>query len=65
MIYRDTRYDYDSSDNIEYIGKHPMTNVDENDDGWVITKLIYSGSNVVRKQGPIKGAWGNRKNLGW
>ena len=63
--FRDTRFAYDSSSNVEYIGQHPMENVDENDEGWLITKFTYSGSDPTRSQGPIKGAWGNRKNLDW
>ena len=60
MQWTDIRYDAsDSQPN--YIGL-ASTDLSTSDDGWVIFKFTYSGSNVTRIQ-KTKGVWDNRTSL--
>lgn len=54
---------YSGSD-IEYIGKHTYIDAATTDPSWEITRLLYSGSDIVGVQ-KLTGAWDNRASLSW
>lgn len=58
----DARYEYDGSDNPIYIGVHNEEDAATDDTNWTITKLTWSGGNLVRKQKTV-GAWTARAGL--
>ena len=59
-----TRFNY-SGNNVDYIGRHTDHDAATTDKAWVIRKLIYSGNDLVRIEGPLMGAWDDRAALGW
>ena len=62
--WRDVRMEY-SDGNIAYKGTHRQNNAGTDETTWVITKYTWSGSDIVRIQGPLLGSWDNRASLGW
>jgi hypothetical protein len=56
--------EYDSNDNIIYLGRNKTPNSNESADDWYIEKLTYdSANNPTRVQGPEIGRWSERTNL--
>lgn len=58
------RYYY-SGDDLEYICRHEHINAAESDPGWWVWKLTWSGGNLQKTEGPLKGAASDRASLGW
>lgn len=63
--WRQKRFAYDVSGNIEYIGFHPDSDYTSAQGGWAIWKHTYTGSNLTLIEGPLTGAWDNRALLDW
>lgn len=63
--WKQKRFDYDGSGNIEYIGFHydPLAMV--TDGNWEIWKLTYTGSNITLIEGPLTGDWDSNDSLDW
>lgn len=61
----DCRYAYDVNDNMIYMGFNLIHKAATSDSTWNVWKFTYSGSNLVRKEGPLEGSWDNRASLGW
>jgi len=62
--YKCVKLAYDGSNNVEYIGKHLREiSPSEDDLGWVITKLTWSGSYITQSQSR-EGTWTDR-TTGW
>jgi hypothetical protein len=61
----DERYAYDGSHNMIYIGKNLTMGEPEGNPTWYVWKLTYSGTDMVRHQGPLLGSWTGRAGLGW
>ncbi len=62
--WRDVRLEYDTG-NIIYKGVHFSHNAVTTDTGWEIWKYTYDGTDVVRIEGPLPGAWASRATLDW
>ena len=58
------KIEYSDGDLI-YLGKHHIHRAATNDSGWSISKFTWSGGNIIRDEGPLKGAWDNRASLNW
>lgn len=63
--WRQRRYAYDASDNIEYIGFHPKKDAPTSDSNWAVWKLTYTSDTLTLMEGPITGIWDNRATLDW
>ena len=63
-IWRDCRFAYDASDNIEYIGRNELALAAEDATTWRVCKLTYAGGLLTRKQYAI-GSWTGRPALAW
>ena len=59
------RFEYDGSDNIEYIGTHYNPKAPVTDPNWEIWKLTYTGSNITLREGPMTGDWDSNDSLDW
>lgn len=59
--FAEVRFDADDSAPI-YIGKNPTLGAATSDEGWLIYKFTYSGSNVTRIQ-KARGKWDERAGL--
>lgn len=60
-----TKLDYDSSENLIYIGRSPTAERNTSDGGWYIKKLSYdTDSNLIRIEKNV-GAWDDRGSMGW
>ena len=64
-IWHDERKDYDVGGNLIYRGVHEMHNIAVTDENWEVWKYTYTGSNVVRIEGPLRGTWDGRATLAW
>ena len=53
-----------SSDKLEYVSMHTQHNAPKDRGGWVIKKLIWSGSLLVRVE-ELVGIHNERAQLGW
>jgi hypothetical protein len=62
-LWKDQRFDYDSSGNIIYKGVSAVLNADTTMPYWYVWKYIYSGSNVSQIKGPVPGPWDGRAGL--
>lgn len=60
----DRRFAY-TSGQLNYIGRHPNSNVPTSNPHWLIWKVTWSGNNITRIQGPLEGKWDNRASLAW
>ena len=58
------RFAYSGSDLI-YMGFHAKAGIGTDDDMWAISKLTYSGNDLIRVEGPLTGAWDDRASLDW
>ena len=64
-IWRDRRYEYDANDNVKYQGKTTIAGLKTSDKKWHIWRYVYSGTNLIRTQGPLFGSWDDRDSLDW
>ena len=64
VFWRDTRMEYSDGDLI-YRGVHYLHNPDTSEGSWEIWKYTWDGSDLVRLEGPLPGAWDNRTTLSW
>lgn len=63
--WKQQRFAYDGSGNIEYKGCHAVTGVGTADAHWTVWKYTWTGSNLTLIEGPLKGSWDNRATLDW
>lgn len=61
----DCRYAYDESNNMIYMGYNLVHKAPTDAATWFVWKFSYTGSNLVRKEGPLEGSWDNRASLDW
>ena len=64
QYWHDTRFEW-SDGNPIYLGKSPEHNKATDEDGWKIWKFIWSGSDLILRQGPMHGTWDDRASLDW
>ena len=64
-VWKETRLDYDSSDNLIYRGVNAFSGADESDDNWRICKYSYVNGNLTKIKGALIGPWTGRASLGW
>lgn len=64
VYFRRVEFDYAGGSNIVYIGKHFDPKAVTSDNGWVITKFSYSGSDVTGFD-ILTGIYDNRATLDW
>jgi len=63
--WRDQRFAY-TGNNMIYRGVHYLHDAEGTDTNWEIWKYTYDGnSNLVRIEGPLRGAWDSRTSLDW
>jgi len=62
--WRDVRLEY-TNNQVIYKGSHRKNTAATSDAAWTIVKYTWSGSDLIRIQGPILGAWDDRATLGW
>jgi len=58
-------FEYDSTDNLIYMGCNQKIYSATSDNTWAIWKFSYTGTNMTGIQGPITGIWDNRVTLDW
>lgn len=63
--WKQKRFDYDGSGNVEYIGFHYVPQAPVTDDKWEIWKLTYTGSDITLIEGPKTGDWDSNDSLDW
>jgi hypothetical protein len=63
--WRQKRFAYDVSDNLEYLGFHWKENVETSEETWAVWKMTYTGDNITLIEGPLTGSWDNRATLDW
>lgn len=62
--WQDTRIAYDAEKPV-YVGRHRTHGASTAAASWKIWRLTWSGDDLVRKQGPLDGAWDDRASLSW
>ena len=60
----DSRYAY-TSNVLDYVGKHTSHNAQTSSDKWYVWKYTWSSDDLVRKEGPLRGAWDDRASFKW
>ncbi|MFX0194527.1 MAG: hypothetical protein ACFFCW_00270 [Candidatus Hodarchaeota archaeon] len=63
--WKQKRFYYDGSNNIEYLCFHYIGDAPTTDSNWSIWKITYTGSNITLIEGPLLGICDNRATLGW
>lgn len=63
--WRQKKFAYDASDNLEYIGFNSSPDDPTSASTWVVWKFAYTGTTLTEIQGPITGIWDNRATLDW
>ena len=64
--WRQKKFAYDVSDNLEYIGCHAVGDALTSDSNWAVWKFTYDGSdNLTDIEGPITGIYDDRATLDW
>ena len=64
-IWHDQRFDYAGGSNLIYRGVHEMHDMSTANEDWEIWKYTYSGSDIIRIEGPLRGSWDGRAALVW
>ncbi len=59
------KFQYDSSNNLIYIGASWKRDMADSEEAWTITKLTYDGLNVSVMEVHQNVAWSNRASLDW
>lgn len=62
--WRDQRLEY-TSGLVDYIGRHHQHKAPTSNENWAIWKFTWTGSDCIRIEGPLTGAWDNRASLAW
>ena len=62
LYWKQTRMDYDGSDNMIYFGVHKVFDAAGTDAEYWITKYTYTGTEITRMQ-KTEGAWDSRTGL--
>lgn len=63
--WKQKRFAYDGSGNIEYIGFHDKHSAETSDKRWVVWKLTYTGDDITLIEGPLTDIWDNHAALDW
>ena len=61
---KDERFEY-SSNLLIYKGENFTHDAGTDETSWHIWKFTWSSNTIVRKEGPLLGAWDDRATLGW
>jgi hypothetical protein len=64
-IWHDVRMEYGATGLLTYRAVHEMHDVAITDPDWEVWKYTYSGSDIVRIEGPLHGSWDGRALLEW
>lgn len=62
--WRDKKFDYTSGE-LDYKGFSLTPNASTSEAIWWIWKYTYTGTNIIREQGPEYGSWDGRAALDW
>jgi len=62
--WKDQRFEY-SNGLLIYKAVHRLHDASITEIEWAIWKFTYSGTDVVRIEGPLSGTWDGRASLGW
>jgi len=63
--WRQKKFAYDTSSNLEYIGFHFDPAATTADTNWAVWKFSYTGSDLTSIEGPLTGDWDNRATHAW
>lgn len=63
--WRQKKFAYDASGNLEYIGFHYDGDATTANEEWAVWKFSYTGDDLTSIEGPLTGAWDNRATLAW
>ena len=63
--WKEKRFYYDGSGNLQYICKHHEHKAATSRSDWAVWKLTWSGNDIATMEGPIMGICDNRASLAW
>jgi hypothetical protein len=64
-IWQERNFYRDGSGNIEYICRNKRFDALTSDEDWYVWRFYYTGSNLDKIRGPLRGAADDRATLDW